>query len=144
MNTRSRILIGVAAASAVLGVGAWRALQAADACGPECRGRSRSAGGPAVACDLSAFTPEERRAHETDGAALLQQVRSVREIEDGFELRMPAAAAPAISHWFMDERRCCPFLSLELRLASGADELTMALHGPVGTKDILRPVLASR
>lgn len=136
--------MGVALASIVLGVGAWRAWKTADACGPECRAHARTAGGPTVACNLSAFTPDERRAHETEGAALLEQVRSVRELDDGFELSIPAAAAPGVGHWFVDERRCCPFLSLELRLASGADELTMTLRGPEGTKDILRPVLASR
>jgi hypothetical protein len=54
------------------------------------------------------------------------------------------SSAPAVGHWFVDERRCCPFLSLELRLAAGADDLTMTLRGPEGTKEILRPVLASR
>jgi hypothetical protein len=144
MKTRDRILIGVAIVSVVLGVGAFRAWQAADACGPECRARSRTAGRPTVACNLGAFTPDERRAHESEGAALLEEVRAVRELDDGFELRVPAAAAASVGHWFLDERRCCPFLSLDLRLAAGEGELTMTLRGPEGTKDILRPVLASR
>ena len=127
----------------MLGLGAWRVLRAAPPCGPECH-RGGSADEPRIACNLGAFTPEERRAHEAEGAALLAQVSSVNEIDDGFELRMPATAASSVGHWFMDERRCCPFLSLEVRLASGADDLTMTLRGPTGTKEVLRPVLASR
>jgi hypothetical protein len=91
---------------------------------------------------LNAFTPDERRAHELEGAALLLKVRSKRELADGFELRLPASAASSVTHWFADERRCCPFLSLELRLGAGDDELSMTLRGPEGTKDVLRPVLA--
>jgi hypothetical protein len=143
MKIRPRILLGAGVAALVLGLGAWRALRAADSCGPECHRRA-SAGDARVACDLGAFTPEERRAHEAEGAALLAQVRAVREIDDGFELRLPAAAASSAGHWFVDERRCCPFLSLEVGLAAGADDLTMTLRGPTGTKDILRPALASR
>ena len=143
MKSPARIFLGAALGALTLGIGGWRVLRAADSCGPECHTRG-AAGQPAVACNLGAFTPEERAAHHADGEALLAQVRSVREIDDGFELRIPAAAASSVGRWFVDERRCCPFLSLEMRLAAGEDDLTMTLRGPSGTKDILRPVLASR
>ncbi len=95
-----------------------------------------------VACDLGVFTPDERAGHLGDGDALVREVLATKELDDGFELRLPARTLAAVARWFHDERRCCPFLAFELRLPAGADELTLVLRGPAGTKDVLRPMLA--
>ena len=91
-----------------------------------------------VACNLGVFDEATREGHLRDGASLLAHVRAVRELDDGFELRLPADALAAVATWFHDERRCCPFLTFELRLPSGSDELTLALRGPAGAKEVLR------
>ncbi len=93
-----------------------------------------------VACDLGVFTVEERNAHTADTAALLGQVRATRGLDDGWELVFDARAMADVSRWFLDERRCCPFLSLRVDLPAAADRIAVRLQGPPGTKELLQTV----
>lgn len=141
----TKIRLGLLLSLGALGVGAavWNARRsrAEDPCGPDCeKPRDR----PAIACNLAAFTPDERRAHEAEGAQLMKRVISTRELADGFEIRLPAVIAADVAHWFIDERRCCPFLSFDMSLSAAADNLVVSLRGPEGTKDILRSAVEQK
>jgi hypothetical protein len=93
-----------------------------------------------VACDLSVFTPDQRDAHMADTVVLLKQIRETRGLDDGWELAFDATAMADVSKWFLDERRCCPFLSLQIDLIAGADRIAVRLRGSEGTKDLLSAV----
>jgi hypothetical protein len=94
-----------------------------------------------IACHLEVFTPEERRAHETATRRLLNAVEGASELADGWELRFAPELLGDFGRWFAEERRCCPFLSLEIALPSGSPVATMRLRGPEGTKALLRAAL---
>jgi hypothetical protein len=93
-----------------------------------------------VACDLGVFTPGQREAHTADTFMLMKQVRQSRGLDDGWELVFDTTAMADVSRWFLDERRCCPFLSLHVDLPSGAERIAVRLQGPPGTKELLQAV----
>src|SRR4051812_12889798 len=93
-------LVGLTA----LGAGTWKVLRVrdVDACGPGCKpgaSAASDASAEAIACNLGAFTPEQRRAHEAEGAALVKQAIATIELPDGFEVRLLVGAASAAVHW---------------------------------------------
>jgi hypothetical protein len=94
----------------------------------------------AVACDLGVFTAIEREAHTAETGGLMKRITATRGLDDGWELELDAAALPDLSRWFIDERRCCPFLSLHVDLVAGAERVAARLRGPEGTKELLRAV----
>ena len=98
---------------------------------------------PPIACNLHAFTREERAKHQAETAKLHAAVRSVTELDDGFALEVdPARFSPSgLSAWAALERRCCPFLRISTR-AQGAS-LELRLEGRPGVKEFLRDVFAS-
>jgi hypothetical protein len=93
-----------------------------------------------VACDLGVFTVEQMDAHMAETVALLRQIRETRRLDDGWELHFDPTAMADVSRWFLDERRCCPFLSLHVDLPQGADRIAVRLQGPPGTKELLSAV----
>jgi hypothetical protein len=69
-----------------------------------------------LACDLGALSAEERPRRSSLAARVSARFREVRETEDGYAARLDADAQ-AIDDavdWLRLERRCCPFLRLEL------------------------------
>ena len=72
--------------------------------------------------------------------ALLKQVRETRGLDDGWELHFDATAMADVSRWFLDERRCCPFLSLRVDLPQGSGRIAVRLQGPAGTRELLGAV----
>jgi hypothetical protein len=99
-----------------------------------------------VACDPSVFTPATRAEHDAALATtVLGRALSRDDRPDGITLDYPvdAALAAALLAWIVDERRCCPFLTFELRLDSGADRMRLAIRGPEGTREVLLAAFAS-
>ncbi len=97
---------------------------------------------PPVGCKLGALSAEERAAHDADGRALLRLSKGARPLLDGWELKLPASAAAAVIHWYGEERRCCPFITFEMSVPAGAEELEVRLRGD-GVKELLRPWLTA-
>jgi hypothetical protein len=66
--------------------------------------------------------------------------KSVREIDDGFEFEFPADAATLqlLAEWTIQERMCCPFFEISLRLERDGGPLWLRLTGPKGTKEFIK------
>jgi hypothetical protein len=94
---------------------------------------------PAIACELGALTPEERDRRAALAQALVTGAESVRELSDGYalQLRGTAALARESLEWLLLERRCCPFLRLELELEPDDGALWLRLRGGEGVKEFL-------
>jgi hypothetical protein len=102
---------------------------------------------PVIACDLGALSAEERERRAALAQSLVAQAAAVRELADGYalELRGPAALARESLDWLLLERRCCPFLRLELELEPEDGPLWLRLRGGAGVKEFLAAAgLASR
>ena len=93
------------------------------------------------ACNAFALSPELRKRHfEEVGPALLKLKKSTRELPDGYEFELPADKATwqLLTEWVIDERLCCPFLDIELRLSREGGPLWLRLTGRSGTKEFIK------
>jgi hypothetical protein len=96
-----------------------------------------------IACDSTAFGSSEAfAAHMADGRRLLLLATERRELDDGWELRLPGGDENllACAHWILGERRCCPFLTFAMEWRPEG-EFWMRITGPEGTKEMLRAEL---
>jgi hypothetical protein len=93
------------------------------------------------ACNAFALSPEQRNRHFDELApALMSLKRSVREVDDGYEFEFPADSATLalLTEWTIQERACCPFLEINLRLEREGGPLWLRLTGRKGTKEFLQ------
>src|SRR2546425_8862792 len=73
-------------------------------------------GQPVLACDLGALSEKERARRSIIARSVSARFREVRETSDGYAARLdaePQLVQDALD-WLLLERRCCPFLRLEL------------------------------
>jgi len=120
--------------------------------GPERTGAAQGAGGPGAgsarpqkespfACDRLALSPAERKRHfEELGPALRAKKTGVQELSDGYEFAFPSDASTfqLVAEWSIQERRCCPFFDIALRLEREGGPLTLRLTGRPGTKEFIK------
>jgi hypothetical protein len=93
------------------------------------------------ACNAFALSPEVRKRHfEELGPALLKLKKSMRELPDGFEFELPAddKTYQLLTEWAFQERLCCPFFDIELRLDRENGPLWLRLTGRPGTKEFIK------
>lgn len=91
-------------------------------------------------CDMSVFTPLEREGHIQTISNLLQNVQSIRDLENGYEFSFPkqSEVITTMAEFIAKERLCCPFLDFTLKIQSNEEFLSLALTGPEGTPEFLR------
>jgi len=93
------------------------------------------------ACNALALSPELRKRHfEELGPALLKLTKSRHELPDGYELELPAdnKTYQLLTEWAFQERLCCPFLDIGLRLDREGGPLWLRLTGRPGTKEFIK------
>jgi hypothetical protein len=93
------------------------------------------------ACNAFALSPEIRKRHfEELGPALLKLKKSTRELPDGYELEFPAdnKTYQLLTEWAFQERLCCPFFDIDLRLDREGGPLWLRLPGRPGTKEFIK------
>jgi hypothetical protein len=93
------------------------------------------------ACNLNAFTPAERTRHFAElSPALRNRKLAVHELPDGYEFKFPTDAKTfaMLTEWIEQERRCCPFFDIDLRVESEGRGVWMRLSGRPGTKAFIR------
>ena len=93
----------------------------------------------AIACDMSALTPVQRKRHTELYRILRRIVRKVDELADGYALGFARADLICIdlAEFMTLEQRCCPFLNFSLDMPAGGP-IQLRMTGPQGTKDVLR------
>ena len=93
------------------------------------------------ACDRLALTPEVRKRHfEELGPALISLRKSVRELSDGFEFEFPKdeKTYQLLTEWAFQERLCCPFFDLDVRMEREGGPLLLRVTGREGVKDFIK------
>ena len=94
---------------------------------------------PTFACDLGALSAEERAQRSTLASRVAARFREVQELPDGYAARLdpdPAIVRDALD-WLVLERRCCPFLRLELSFDPSNGPVWLRFRGGPGTKEFL-------
>ncbi len=92
---------------------------------------------PVLACDLDALSPEERTRRSIVAARVSARFREVRETPDGYAARLDPQLTQDALDWLLLERRCCPFLRLELRFEPAAGPVWLGFGGGPGVKEFL-------
>src|SRR5215510_9497733 len=71
---------------------------------------------PALACNMKAISSSERPRYDLLLKKLKASVKQQRELADGYawELDGKGISLPETAEWVTMERRCCPFLTLQL------------------------------
>jgi hypothetical protein len=93
------------------------------------------------ACNGLALSQEVRKRHfEELGPALLKLKKSTRELADGYEFEFPAdnKTYQLLTEWAFQERLCCPFFDIDLRLDREGGPLWLRLTGRPGTKEFIK------
>ena len=93
-----------------------------------------------LACNAFALSPESRKRHfEEVGPALLKLKKSTRELPNGYEFELPTdnKTYQLLTEWAFQERLCCPFFDIDLRLERENGPLWLRLTGRPGTKEFI-------
>lgn len=93
------------------------------------------------ACNRFALSSAERKRHfEELGPKLRTLRKSVRELENGYEFEFPAdkTTYALLTEWAIQERACCPFFDIALRLDREGGPLWLRLSGRPGTKEFIK------
>ena len=94
---------------------------------------------PTLACDLGALSGEERARRSVLATRVSGAFREVQEMPDGYAARLdpdPAIVRDALD-WLLLERRCCPFLRLELAFEPSDRAAWVRFRGGPGVKEFL-------
>lgn len=93
------------------------------------------------ACNRVGLTPTERKRHfEELGPRLRALRKGMRELDNGYEFEFPSdrATFALLSEWMIQERACCPFFELSLRLEREGGPMWLRLSGREGVKEFIR------
>ena len=93
------------------------------------------------ACVMSALSPAERKQHfEEYGPRLRKSLKEIRELPDGYEFAFATDrdTYQVLSTWMFQERLCCPFFDLELRIDREGGSTWLRLTGRDGVKEFMR------
>jgi hypothetical protein len=94
---------------------------------------------PIFACDLDALSRDERARRSDVASRVSGRFREVRETSDGYAARLdpdPELMQEALD-WLLLERRCCPFLRLELHFEPSIGPAWLQFGGGPGVKEFL-------
>lgn len=109
-------------------------------CDPGARRSQRRRESP-FACDRNALSPAERKRHfdELD-PALHKLATGIHELSDGYEFqfRNDASTYNLVTEWAYQEKACCPFFDIAVRLDREGGPLWLRLTGRPGTKEFIQ------
>ncbi len=93
-----------------------------------------------IACNLDVLSPSERARRSELARAIQQSATGVDESESEYRIQLPndSEICERALELILLERRCCPFLSLELGFEPGDGAVVLAIGGAPGVKQFLR------
>ncbi len=92
------------------------------------------------ACVESALSPAERKQHFQEyGPRLRARLQRIHELPDGYEFAFSRdpGTYQMLSTWMYQERLCCPFFDLDLRIDREGGPVWLRLTGREGVKDFI-------
>jgi hypothetical protein len=92
-------------------------------------------------CNRDALNLAERKRHFDELGPKLRSLRkSVQELKDGYQFEFPGDSATyqLLTEWAIQERLCCPFFDISLRLEPEGGSIWLSLSGRPGTKEFIK------
>lgn len=136
-----KVLLGLAVAATALGVFAFSRIASQSSSPAQQNNSAEKKHESPFACDRMALTPEVRKRHfEELGPTLVSLRKGVRELPDGYEFEFPADAKTyrLLTEWAFQERLCCPFFDLGVRLEREGGPLFLRVTGREGVKEFIK------
>ena len=93
----------------------------------------------ALACDLSAMTPDQRQRHEQAFEKLNSIRQSVLELPDGYAWQFPGDTDTGfvVAEFMLMEHLCCPFFRFTLEVEPGHGSIWLRFTGSEQVKEFL-------
>jgi hypothetical protein len=96
----------------------------------------------AIACDMSALSPSERRRYDDLRSRITGSVTQTISTKSSVRLRLdPSVPLPDITEWITMEHRCCPFLNVTMAVQAD-DTLWVELGGSAVIKAFVQAEFA--
>src|SRR5947207_15727273 len=93
-------------------------------------------------CVPGAIAPGERVAHFVLGYRLFAKLAEERiDLPSGIALRLAAENFSEVARFVANERKCCPFLHIEVEIAPDGGPMWLRLTGPPGTRELIEAEL---
>jgi hypothetical protein len=91
-----------------------------------------------IACDMTVFSPEDKRRYATLAKKLARAVVARRELDNGYalEVTLGKITMGELGDWMSLESKCCRFL--EIALEPEGPAFWLRLSGRPGTKEFLK------
>jgi hypothetical protein len=92
------------------------------------------------ACVPEALSPAERKRHFDELGPMLRKLSTgIRELKDGYAIDFPPdrKTFDLVSEWAIQEKLCCPFFDITVRLGREGGPLSLILTGRKGTKEFI-------
>ena len=92
-----------------------------------------------VACDWSALTPDQQERQRSLYRRLREDVREVRELDDGYAFRHSSNGDVLLdlAEFVAIERLCCPFFDFALTVERGGGPVWLRITGEGEAKHVL-------
>ncbi|TMG84255.1 MAG: hypothetical protein E6H78_10330 [Betaproteobacteria bacterium] len=95
-----------------------------------------------IVCVPGAIPPGERAAHFELGLRVFAELAEERiDLPSGIALRLAGDNLSQVARFVANERKCCPFLHIEVEIAPGAGPMWLRLTGPPGTRELIEAEL---
>jgi hypothetical protein len=96
-----------------------------------------------IACDPNAIPADQREHWVETGKQVYAAVQEVKELADGYQLRLPADSAMLlkVAEYITNERLCCAFLRFTLEVEPSRGPFWLRLTGGAGVKEYMRSVI---
>lgn len=98
---------------------------------------------PRIVCDMTALSAGERERHAVLLDRLGESVSEMKELPDGYGLRLSPDDWQLASDYVELERRCCPFIAFSIRREAHAEAIWLELTGPSEVKAFLTRTIAA-
>ena len=91
------------------------------------------------ACDMTAIAADQRGAHLATINKLFRAVESLRELPDGYSVRLPNESDVLLTaaEFIALERLCCPFFDFNLEIEREGGAVWLSLTGREGVKPFI-------
>jgi hypothetical protein len=99
----------------------------------------------ALACNIAALSPAERKHHEALTHKVFSAVVSRSQATNGYTFRLDRkrVSMGEIGEWITLEERCCSFFDFRLDLGHENGPLTLTLSGPASVRAFIEAELKS-
>src|SRR5262245_37617300 len=96
-------------------------------------------GSTLFACNLRAINAAERPRYNQLVKRVREAARERTEISNGYRFTVAgdAITLSEVAEWMGLERRCCPFLTLQLSVTGNQADWVLILTGPKGVKPLI-------